>query len=182
MICYADHGRLRDVVYTNDFPTAAHTISCVSTSWFCRDRGPETAMSFARVTLSMDVGGRKLRHLQVLGCFQFLKWCFFTHLCYLIYVLWPFWKEFASKMSVEPSFSINDMLLIRRSSLMKSDAAKQFCKLRRVMKLIIIFCYGWYLIAINSLESRFQELQAFRNIFGFLMSSTTLKSLDDSKL
>lgn len=37
-------------------------------------------------------------------------------------------------------------------------------------------------MAINSLKSRFQELQTFGSIFGFLMSSTTLKSLDRTEL
>jgi hypothetical protein len=30
-------------------------------------------------------------------------------------------------------------------------------------------------VAISSLKSRFEELQSFKSIFGFLMSSTTLK-------
>ena len=37
-------------------------------------------------------------------------------------------------------------------------------------------------VAITSLTSRFEELQTFKNIFGFLMSSTYLKSLDVSQL
>jgi hypothetical protein len=37
-------------------------------------------------------------------------------------------------------------------------------------------------IAIGSLETRFQELQSFKSKFGFLMSSTTLKSLDNIEL
>jgi hypothetical protein len=32
------------------------------------------------------------------------------------------------------------------------------------------------------LETRFQELQSFKSKFGFLMSSTTLKSLDNIEL
>ena len=36
-------------------------------------------------------------------------------------------------------------------------------------------------MAISSLESRFEELQSFKSIFGFLMSSATLKSLDSIK-
>jgi hypothetical protein len=37
-------------------------------------------------------------------------------------------------------------------------------------------------MAITSLENRFEELQVFKNIFGFLLSSGTLKSLDDMEL
>jgi hypothetical protein len=34
----------------------------------------------------------------------------------------------------------------------------------------------------TSLKHRFEELQSFKSIFGFLMSSTSLKALDGSKL
>ncbi len=37
-------------------------------------------------------------------------------------------------------------------------------------------------MAITSLKSRFEELQSFQSIFGFLMSSVALKSLDGSEL
>uniref|UniRef100_A0A8I6X456 HAT C-terminal dimerisation domain-containing protein n=1 Tax=Hordeum vulgare subsp. vulgare TaxID=112509 RepID=A0A8I6X456_HORVV len=36
--------------------------------------------------------------------------------------------------------------------------------------------------AITSLKNRFEELESFKKIFGFLMSSTTLKSLEHSEL
>jgi hypothetical protein len=37
-------------------------------------------------------------------------------------------------------------------------------------------------VAISSLKSRFEELQSFKSIFGFLMSSTTLKALNTTEL
>jgi hypothetical protein len=37
-------------------------------------------------------------------------------------------------------------------------------------------------MAITSLRDRFEKLMEFKDIFGFLMSSTTLKSLDDIEL
>jgi hypothetical protein len=37
-------------------------------------------------------------------------------------------------------------------------------------------------MAITSLKSRFEELQSFKSIFGFLLSSTTLKSLTNTEL
>jgi hypothetical protein len=37
-------------------------------------------------------------------------------------------------------------------------------------------------MAISSLKNRFEELQVFKNIFGFLLSSRTLTSLDDIEL
>jgi hypothetical protein len=37
-------------------------------------------------------------------------------------------------------------------------------------------------MANTSLKSRFEELQTFKSIFGFLLSSTTLKSINDIEL
>jgi hypothetical protein len=37
-------------------------------------------------------------------------------------------------------------------------------------------------MAITSLNNKFQELQVFKNIFGFLLTSRTLTSLDDIEL
>jgi len=37
-------------------------------------------------------------------------------------------------------------------------------------------------MARTSLKNRFEELMEFKDIFGFLMSSSTLKSLDDIEL
>jgi hypothetical protein len=37
-------------------------------------------------------------------------------------------------------------------------------------------------MAISSLKNRFEELQVFKTIFGFLLSSRTLTSLDDNEL
>jgi hypothetical protein len=37
-------------------------------------------------------------------------------------------------------------------------------------------------VVITSLKNRFEELMVFKDLFGFLLSSNTLKSLNDSKL
>jgi hypothetical protein len=37
-------------------------------------------------------------------------------------------------------------------------------------------------MANSSLKNKFEELQTFKSIFGFLLSSTTLKSLNDTEL
>jgi hypothetical protein len=37
-------------------------------------------------------------------------------------------------------------------------------------------------MAITSLKERFQKLMVFKDVFGFLLSSRTLKSLSDSQL
>jgi hypothetical protein len=37
-------------------------------------------------------------------------------------------------------------------------------------------------IAISLLKSRFEELQSFKDIFGFLMSAANFKSLDSTEL
>jgi len=64
---------------------------------------------------------------------------------------------------------------------MKLIVTKQSCKLRK-----LAFEVDYFLVmvdmAIGSLNSRFEELQASREIFGFLTSSANLKSLDASEL
>ena len=37
-------------------------------------------------------------------------------------------------------------------------------------------------VAIASLTSRFEQLKAFENVFGFLFNSKNLKSLDDANM
>jgi hypothetical protein len=88
-------------------------------------------------------------------------------------------KEIAEEMGVRPSFPIR-----RRASRKKQfdetdceEANLQAEKAFEVDYLLVMVD-----IAIGSLETRFQELQSFKSKFGFLMSSTTLKSLDNIEL
>jgi hypothetical protein len=57
---------------------------------------------------------------------------------------------------------------------------KKYYILRRTLKSIIFFVMVD--MAITSLENRFEELQVFKNIFGFLLSSRNLTYLDDVEL
>ncbi|KAJ1267582.1 hypothetical protein BS78_07G067300 [Paspalum vaginatum] len=74
-------------------------------------------------------------------------------------------KEIASKLGVELSFPVK-----RRATRKKQyDETNSF---------EVNYFFVMVDIAISSLKSRFEEPQSFKSIFGFLMSSTTLKSLD----
>ena len=82
-------------------------------------------------------------------------------------------KEIASEMGVQPSFPIK-----RRASRKKqydeTDCEEAILEANYFLVMVDM--------AISLLESRFEELQSFKSIFGFLMSSAILKSLDSIKL
>ncbi|KAG2561280.1 hypothetical protein PVAP13_8KG150402 [Panicum virgatum] len=82
-------------------------------------------------------------------------------------------KEIASEMGVQPSFPIK-----RRASRKKqydeTDCEEAILEANYFLVMVDM--------AISLLESRFEELQSFKSIFGFLMSSATLKSLDSIEL
>jgi hypothetical protein len=82
--------------------------------------------------------------------------------------------EIASEMGVELTFPVKHRAL-RKKQFDEMTTMKQFSKLTRTLKLITFFTVD---SAITSSKSRFEELQSFKGIFGFLMCSTTLKSLD----
>ena len=87
-------------------------------------------------------------------------------------------KEIASEMGVQPSFPIK-----RRAS-RKKQYDETDCE-EAILEAQKAFEVNYFLVmvdmAISSLEFRFEELQSFKSIFGFLMSSATLKSLDSIK-
>ena len=87
-------------------------------------------------------------------------------------------KEIASEMGVQPSFPIK-----RRAS-RKEQYDETDCE-EAILEAQKAFEVNYFLVmvdmAISSLEFRFEELQSFKSIFGFLMSSATLKSLDSIK-
>jgi hypothetical protein len=88
-------------------------------------------------------------------------------------------KEIAEEMGVRPSFPI------RRRASRKKQFDETDCE-EANLQAEKAFEVDYFLvmvdIAIGSLETRFQELQSFKSKFGFLMSSTTLKSLDNIEL
>jgi hypothetical protein len=88
-------------------------------------------------------------------------------------------KSIASQMGVDPSF------LVKR----KAQRKKHFDEIDNNDEIIQAkkaFEVNYFLVVVDmantSLKSRFEELQAFKSIFGFLLSSTTLKSLNGTEL
>jgi hypothetical protein len=88
-------------------------------------------------------------------------------------------KSIASHMGVDPSF------LVKR----KAQRKKHFDEIdnnEEIIQAKKAFEVNYFLVVVDmantSLKSRFEELQAFKSIFGFLLSSTTLKSLNGTEL
>ena len=88
-------------------------------------------------------------------------------------------KEIASKMGVVPSFPV------KRVVVRKKQFDEKQCD-EAILQAEMDFKVNYFLVmvdmAIASLKSRFQELQSFKSIFGFLMSSEILKSLNGDEL
>jgi len=88
-------------------------------------------------------------------------------------------KKIASELGVEPSFPI------KRRSVRKKQYDETDCE-EANLEAEKAFEVNYFLvmvdIAISSLKNRFEELQSFKSIFGFLMSSTNLKSLETIEL
>jgi hypothetical protein len=88
-------------------------------------------------------------------------------------------KEIASDMGVEPTFPVKRQVT-RKKQFDETEYNEAIFKAEKDFKV------NYFLViidnAITSLNNRFEELQSFKDIFGFLMSSTTLKSLDDIEM
>ena len=82
-------------------------------------------------------------------------------------------------MNVEPSFPVKRRVL-RKKQFDEIDCDEAVLQAEKEFE--VNYFFVMVDMAINSLKSRFQELQTFGSIFGFLMSSTTLKSLDRTEL
>ena len=88
-------------------------------------------------------------------------------------------KEIASEMGVESSFPIKRRAL-RKKHFDENNSEEVILQAGKEFEV------SYFLVmvdmTIRSLKSRFEQLLSFSEIFGFLMSSTTLKSLDGAKL
>jgi hypothetical protein len=88
-------------------------------------------------------------------------------------------KGIASKMGVEASFSVK-----RKAQGKKYFDENEYNE--EILQAKKAFEVNYFLFVVdmenNSLKNRFQELQTFKIIFGLLLSSTTLKSLNDTEL
>ena len=87
--------------------------------------------------------------------------------------------EIASEMGVETTFPVK-----RRATRKKQFDETDYNEV--ILQAEKDFEVNYFLVmvdnAISSLKSRFEELQSFKGIFGFIMSSETLKSLDSDGL
>ena len=88
-------------------------------------------------------------------------------------------KGIASDMGVEASFPV------KRRATRKKQFDESNCQ-EEILEPEKAFEVKYFLAVVDmartSLKNRFEELMEFKDIFGFLMSSSTLKSLDDIEL
>ncbi|XP_066380913.1 uncharacterized protein [Miscanthus floridulus] len=87
--------------------------------------------------------------------------------------------EIASEMGVEPLFPVKRRAL-RKKHFDENNSEEALLEGEKEFKV----SYFTVIIdmAVRSLETRFQELESFRELFGFLMSSANLKALDGPEL
>ncbi|PWZ16974.1 Cycloeucalenol cycloisomerase [Zea mays] len=88
-------------------------------------------------------------------------------------------KGIADEMGLEASFPVKRSAL-RKKQFDESNDQEEILEAERVFKV------KYFLVvvdmAITSLKTRFEELMVFKDIFGFLLISTILKSLNDTEL
>ncbi|KAF2943933.1 hypothetical protein DAI22_02g102200 [Oryza sativa Japonica Group] len=89
-------------------------------------------------------------------------------------------KVIASDMDIEPKFPT------KRQAKRKKHFDEQNDQNEEQQSVVESFRVNYFLVmidvAIASLTSRFEQLKAFENVFGFLFTSKNLKSLDDTDL
>jgi hypothetical protein len=88
-------------------------------------------------------------------------------------------KSIANKMGVEASF-LEKRRVLRKKQFDESSSQEEILEVERAFEV------KYFLVlvdmAITSLKTRFEELMVFKGIFGFLLSSSTVKSLNDTEL
>jgi hypothetical protein len=88
-------------------------------------------------------------------------------------------KGIGDKMGVEASFPV------KRRAIRKKEFDESNCQ-EEILEAERAFEVKYFLVmvdmAITSLKTRFEELMIFKDIFGFLLSSNTLKLLNDNEL
>ena len=89
-------------------------------------------------------------------------------------------KNLATEMDVEPTFPLK-CKVTRKKHFDESE-----CSDEAILQAEKAFEVNYFLVMVDmettSLKTRFEELQVFKKIFGFLLSSRNLTSLDDMKL
>lgn len=91
----------------------------------------------------------------------------------------PIAKSIASEMGVEPSFPIK-----RRAQ--RKNHFDEIDHQEEILQAEMAFEVNYFLFMVDmantSLKSRYEEFHVFKSIFCFLMSSTILKSFNDTEL
>jgi hypothetical protein len=88
-------------------------------------------------------------------------------------------KGLAIEMGVQPFFPVKRQG-IRKKQFDGFDYSGEILQAEKDFE--VNYCLVMIDMAITSLKNRFEELQVFKNIFGFLLSSRNLTSLDDVEL
>ena len=88
-------------------------------------------------------------------------------------------KGIATEMGVEASFPVKSRA-VRKKQFDESNCQEEIIEAERAFEVKYFFVLVD--MAITSLKTRFEELMVFKDIFGFLLSSSTLKSLTDIEL
>jgi hypothetical protein len=82
-------------------------------------------------------------------------------------------------MAIHPSFKVKRHAM-RKKQFDESNSQEEILEAERAFK--VKYFLVMVDMAITSLKTRFEELMVFKDLFGFLLSSNTLKSLNDSEL
>nr|XP_051205081.1 uncharacterized protein LOC127318638 [Lolium perenne] len=91
-------------------------------------------------------------------------------------------KELANDMKIQPSFPIKRRVTRKKHFDESDDDANNEEILAAEKAFQVDFFYVMVDMANTSLKNRFEELGVFKEIFGFMLSSSNLKSLDDVEI
>jgi hypothetical protein len=88
-------------------------------------------------------------------------------------------KGIANDMGVHPSFQVK-CHVVRKKQFDENNSHEEILEVKRAFK--VKYFLVMVDMMITSLKTRFEELMVFKCLFGFLLSSNNLKSLNDTKL
>jgi hypothetical protein len=88
-------------------------------------------------------------------------------------------KGIANDMAIHASLQVN-CHVVRKKQFDESNSQGEILETDRAFR--VKYFLVMVDMVITSLKTRFEELMMFKDLFGFLLSSNMLKSLNDSKL
>ncbi|XP_051206126.1 uncharacterized protein [Lolium perenne] len=88
-------------------------------------------------------------------------------------------KEIANQMGVDAFFPVKRRAT-RKNQFDESNTHEEIVEAEKAFQ--VKYFYVVVDMAVTSLKDRFKELMVFKDVFGFLLSSRTMKSLSDSEL